>query len=81
MQLPGVVCVELGITPTSFSNFCGRDFGVVKKNCVLEQQVGNAVTSLFASALDGELLVTTARAITRLILEVVAEEAAEFPLV
>src|SRR5687768_13949772 len=81
MDLVGVVHVELIIAPATFSNFGGLDFGVVKENGVTQQQVGDAVTGLLTATLNRRLLVTTARANTRLVLEVMAEKTADFQIV
>src|SRR5687768_8875259 len=81
MHLPGVIYIKLEITPAAFGDFRGRDLGVVKKNCVAEQQVGNTVTGLLTAALNRCLLITTACANARLILEIVTEESPEFQVV
>src|SRR5215203_4930577 len=74
MELPCVVHIKLGITPATFSDLCRRDFSVVKQNSVAEQKVCNTVTSLLAAALNRSLLIATARANARLVLEIVTEE-------
>src|SRR5215213_1813663 len=81
MYLPSVVCVELKVTPTSVSYVSSFYLGVVNKDGILKQQVGNTVPSLQAATLNGRLLITTAAANAGFVFEVVTEEATKFQVV
>src|SRR5215211_5849613 len=81
MHFPGVVCVELKITPTSVSDVSSFYLGVVNQNGILEQQVGNTVPSLQPATLNGRLLITAAAANAGFIFEVVTKEAAKLQVV
>src|SRR5215212_5427317 len=81
MQLPRVIRIKLVITPTSVSDVSCLYLGVVNKNSILEQQVGNTVTSLQTASLNGGLLITTAAADAGFVFEVVTKEPAELQIV
>src|SRR5215212_2547250 len=81
MQLPRVIRIKLVITPTSVSDVSCLYLGIVNKNSILEQQVGNTVASLLTASLNGGLLITTAAANARFVFEVVTEEPTKLQVV